>query len=135
MLPNLDRQSFGLLIGEEKDFIVCFSEEGTEHPLFKEIFSRYASRIFILFCSPKTCPSVRRHLRIRRHHAILFFSGNRLIDTILELEDRKLVFRKVESFVKFSQGKDRFLLERKVFQRSYKKLRVLLETYYHEIGG
>lgn len=135
MLPLLDKESFELLISEEKDFIVCFSESGEVLPIFREVFERFASKVFILMCSPKSCPSVQKHLSLKVSGAILLFSGGRTMEVILELYNRAWILKRIERFVKFSRMKERIILEEKIFQRSRRKLRSIMDMHYQEMGG
>ncbi len=135
MPPVLDRNSFKLLISEEKDFIVCLSESGDTPPLFREVFDKFASKILILMCSTESCPCIRKHIGLGASRAILFFSGGRTIDIILDLDNKDLVFKKIEKFLKFSKVKYKILLQERIFQRTSGKLISLINMHYQEIGG
>lgn len=133
MIPLLDREGFELLIAEERDFVVCFSQEGEVSPLVREVFERFAPKIIVLMCSPRSCPSVRKYLQLKVPEAILLFSGGRCIDLIHDLGNREEVLRKVDGFVRFSQMRERILLEERIFQRSRRKLRNIIEMRYQEV--
>ncbi len=67
--------------------------------------------------------------------AILFFSGGRTIDVILDLDNKDLVFKKIEKFLKFSKVRYKILLQERIFQRTSGKLISLINMHYQEIGG
>ncbi len=134
MPPVLDRENYQLLIKEKKDFIVCIHGNKKED-LFKDIFGRYASNILVLVCRSEKYPELVRSLKIITLPAILFFSEGRLMDKLTDLENKEKVFERIEGFIRYRSFRDKFLLEKAVFQRNSKRIKEFLEELYHKEVG
>ena len=132
MPPVIDRSSFNMLLEEEKSFIVCACA-GEERPyIFDEVFRRYASKVLVLVCSPKTCPRLYRYTKLKRRDAILLFSGGRLLEVIFDLSGDQ-VWERIDRFVRFTYMREVILIKERIFKRSKKKINHLLERYYWEL--
>ena len=130
MPPVLDREDFVLLIKEEKDFIVCASKSEDIPEVFEEVFRKYANKVFVLICTPKTCPRLYKHLKLGKSGAILLFWKGNLVDIIHNFEKRDILWNKIDQFLDFVNSGEIFILRECMFKRNRRKLKYFIEIFF-----